>query len=391
MRFPDLRRPERNRMELLDKYLKELEMLVNTDSGKDSPEGIGADARFYAGELEKMGWHTEMVEVGYAAPCVVSYNRKADHYDLLLTGHMDTVFPKGTAAERPYTQIGDRLYGPGVCDMKAGCLSIIYALREMPAEVVDQLNIVIIFQPDEEIGSAFSRNMMCDYAKRTDVALVMEASDNEGPEPTRCIQRKGMLRLDFNFHGRAGHAGSLISNGAISAINEMAYWIIRLKELTNAQTGTTCNIGLVNGGIANNVVPAFSHMSGEVRFEREDEAQKAMLLLEELRSHAEAAGVRVERLQDHYAEPMVPSAETLAFVQRMQELEAQEGRRLAIRKRGGLSSANFLSKHVSICIDGMGPEGGKAHAVDEYLLVDSIIPSLRLTQAVIRELASHKL
>ena len=108
---------------ILAKYLRDLEMLVNIDSSQDSPEGIREVATFFNREFMLMGWKTSMVDVGAVAPCFVAVNREAEHYDIFLTGHMDTVFPKGTAAQRPFSIDGNIAKGPGVCDMKHGLLS----------------------------------------------------------------------------------------------------------------------------------------------------------------------------------------------------------------------------------------------------------------------------
>lgn len=373
----------------LEQYFRDLEMLVNVDSGQDAPEGIRRNAEFFRDAFDRMGWLTELQDIGPTGPCLVVRNREAEHYDLLLTGHLDTVFPKGTAARRPYREEENTAYGPGICDMKSGCLTMLYALQEVPAEVLEKLNILLIFQPDEEIGSIYSKELMCAWAEKCRVCLVFEAAV-DAPSPLHCVQRKGMLRLGFRFYGRAGHAGSMLTNGAVSAISEMAYWISRIDTLVSREKNTTANVGLVRGGIGNNVVAAEAEMSGEIRFEFPEEAEKAKVLIRELYRHAEATGVRVERTLEGYEPPMNPTPQTLAYVDHLNTLEAQNGRTFSIRKRGGLSAANFLSQHLPICVDGFGPAGEKAHSEDEYMLMDSVAPSIRLTAQAICALAKEK-
>ena len=374
---------------VITQYFRDLEMLVNVDSGQDAPEGIRANAEFFKTAFDSMGWITEMVDVGNTGPCLVVRNREAEQYDLLLTGHLDTVFPRGTTQTRPYREENGKAYGPGVCDMKAGCLVMLYALREIPAEELNKLNILLIFQPDEEIGSIWSRHLICDWAKKCRICLVFEAAV-DAPSPLHVVQRKGMLRFGFRFYGRAGHAGSMLTNGAISAISEMAYWINRIDSLVNKEKNTSANVGLVKGGIGNNVVAANAEMSGEVRFELLEEADKARALIEELYRHAEERGVRVERTLDGYEPPMNPTAETLEYVSQLNALEEQVGRTFVIRKRGGLSAGNFISQHLPVCVDGVGPAGEKAHADDEYMVLDSVEPCIRLTARAISALAAEK-
>ncbi|MBQ9811299.1 MAG: hypothetical protein IJM52_09080, partial [Spirochaetales bacterium] len=98
---------------VLERYLKDLEMLVNIDSAQDCPEGIMKVATFFDREFKAIGWKTSFVDVGAVAPCFVAMNREAERYDLYITGHMDTVFPKGTAAQRPFTIEGNIAKGPG--------------------------------------------------------------------------------------------------------------------------------------------------------------------------------------------------------------------------------------------------------------------------------------
>ena len=358
---------------ILAKYLRDLEMLVNIDSSQDSPEGIREVATFFNREFMLMGWKTSMVDVGAVAPCFVAVTREAEHYDIFLTGHMDTVFPKGTAAQRPFSIDGNIAKGPGVCDMKHGLLSALYAIRSLETEVLDRLNVIVAFQPDEEIGSPYSRNLLIDYAKKSDICLVLEAAEAEDV-PVHCIQRKGIIKYQFKFTGRAGHAGSMFTNGGISAITEMSYWINSIMGLVNREKETTANIGLVSGGTASNVIAEKAEMTGEIRFELLEEADKANKLIESLYDHAKEAGVTVERTHTRFDPPMMPSEETEVFVSWLDSIANTEGRSFTVRKRGGLSAANFISPHIPVCVDGMGPSGNGAHSVNEYLCVDSIGP-----------------
>lgn len=375
---------------ILDQFFRDLEALVNVDSGQDAPEGIRANAEFFKAEFDALGWITEMVDVGSTGPCLVVRNREAEYYDFFLTGHLDTVFPKGTTASRPYREEDGLIYGPGTCDMKAGCLTMLYAVKELPAEVLDRVNILMIFQPDEEIGSVYSKDLMCEWAKKCRICLVYEAAGNAKPWAHHCIQRRGAMRLGFRFHGVAGHAGNMLYNGAISAISEMAYWITRLDGLVSHEKNTTANVGIVKGGIGRNVVADTAEMEGEVRYELAEEYVKAKALLAELHQHAEAAGVRVEQTLEGETAAMVPTAETLAYVEFLSSLEKQVDREFVVFKRGGLSAANFVSQHLPICVDGMGPAGSGAHADTEYVVKDSVAPAIRLTAEAIRAVALEK-
>ncbi|MBP5162259.1 MAG: M20 family metallopeptidase [Spirochaetales bacterium] len=370
---------------VLERYLKDLETLVNIDSGQDCPEGIMEVATFFDRAFKAMGWKTSFVDVGAVAPCFVAMNREAERYDLYITGHMDTVFPKGTAAKRPFSIEGNIAKGPGVCDMKQGLLSTLYAIRAVDMSVLDRLNIIVVFQPDEEIGSPHSRDYLMEVADKSDVCLVMEAAEAEDV-PVHCIQRKGIITYSFVFTGKAGHAGSMFTNGSVSAITEMAYWINSIMGLVDKEKETTANIGIVSGGTATNVVAEHAEMAGEIRFELLEEAERANKLIESLYDHAKKAGVKVERTHTRFDPPMKPNLETKTFVEYLDWLAEQEGRSFIVRKRGGLSAANFISSHIAVCVDGMGPSGNGAHGVNEYLSVDSIGPD---TDFISRIISNH--
>ncbi len=173
------------------RYLSELKYLVNIDSGQDCPEGIRQIAEFFKEKFDGLGWHTQTLDLApMTGPCLICTNRDAERYDLLMIGHIDTVFEKGTATARPFRIEGDRAYGPGVADMKQGELMMYYVISELAREATEKLNIAVIFNPDEEIGSIYSAKVYESYAKRAEHALIYESSGTDG---ARCIERDGAM------------------------------------------------------------------------------------------------------------------------------------------------------------------------------------------------------
>ena len=161
----------------METYLKELEVLVNIDSGFGACDGATQTGLLLAEPLVQQGWILERHKVSdKCGECIVVKNREADHYDVMLVGHTDTVFPAGETQKRPFRRDEKRAYGVGVIDMKQGCLAMTYILKDLPKEVLDKLNIVAIFNPDEEIGSPYSRELVDEIARRTTCALIYEAA-----------------------------------------------------------------------------------------------------------------------------------------------------------------------------------------------------------------------
>ena len=165
----------------LSDYCANLERLVNVDSGSDNPRGVNIVADFFEKLFSDIGWRVERHHIDEAAgDCLKICNRDCDHYDLMMIGHMDTVFPVGTASKRPFRIEGNLAFGPGVSDMKSGILAMYYIVRELRASVLDRLSVCIVMNPDEEIGSVYSRPLIDGIARRSDYAFVLEGTALEG-------------------------------------------------------------------------------------------------------------------------------------------------------------------------------------------------------------------
>ena len=372
----------------LKEYLSELEYLVNTDSGSDDPEGLGKMADFFAERFNAIGWNVARHDLApESGSCLIITNRDAERYDLMLMGHLDTVFAKGQCKEHPFRIEGDRVYGLGSCDMKHGALLIYHLMKELPKEINDKLNIAVVYNPDEEIGSRYSRKIYEDIARRTDVALIYEASGTDG---ARCIERKGATGFTVEFTGKAGHSGYVFMNGAKSAISEMARWIVRLDALQSEERGTTVNVGTVSGGTRINVVAAHASMKVGIRYSLPSEAEVVEKTLRELTDEAERRGIKAEIKRNTKKDPLVPSESGRKYFAHLKDVLAEHGIEFITRARGGLSDANIIGSLGTICIDGMGPSGDYCHSVLECMDIDSVLPSFNYSMVIISDLAERK-
>jgi glutamate carboxypeptidase len=373
---------------MIEKFLKELEVLVNIDSGLGAPEGADQVGELLSQPLTERGWLLEKHKVPDACgPCFVLKNREAEHYDVLMIGHIDTVFPAGEALRHPFTRDEKRAYGVGVLDMKQGCLAMVWVLKSLPPEVLEKLNIAVIFNPDEEIGSPYSKDLTDSIARRTDCALVYEAASNT---VTRCILRKGMTRLAVEFTGKAGHAGYAFENGGINAVNEMAYWICELAKYHSAETGTTVNAGVAQGGQAANIIPDHAELELDIRYETMDEMRKIEAALEELIRHAAQAGVGLVEKKRRMTPAMEPNEKTRALCALAKEITEDMGYPFTLKKRGGLSDANHISTCGCATLDALGPTGDFDHSEDEYLELSTIQPNLEFSYRLLCKLAEQK-
>lgn len=190
----------------------------------------------------------------------------------LLLGHMDTVWPTGTLARNPFREEQGRLRGPGVFDMKAGLVQLIFALqalRELGLEPA--LAPVVFVNSDEEIGSHDSTRHIRRLARVAARVFVLEPA--LGLNGWLKTARKGVGRFEITVHGRAAHAGLNAEQG-VSAILELSHVIQQLFELNDAARGTTVNVGQVDGGIASNVIAPASRAVVDVRVRSRDDAER---------------------------------------------------------------------------------------------------------------------
>ena len=369
----------------LDAYLSDLEPLINVDCGTCTPEGVATIADRMTAHYESIGWHVTRHHVDdRAGPCLSVTNKpEATEYDVLLVGHMDTVFPKGTAAERPMSVRDGQAYGPGVADMKSGLLNAFYALKHLPQAVTDKLAICVAMNCDEEIGSIYSQDFIESMAKKSKQVLVCEAARTDG---SLVKARKGLAVYDIEFHGRAAHAGNEPEKG-ISAITEMAQWIVELNKLTNFETGTTLNFGVVSGGSAGNVVPEYAKACLDIRFWNNADYEQIDFRLHEMAENPFLKGIRIEKVRTAHKPAMVPSEQTEALMALVEACGREENIDITWQAVGGGSDANFTAALGIPSLDGLGPIGGAMHSDKEFLVLDSIEPRIRLLQRVLTRLA----
>ena len=370
----------------LDRYLRELELLVNTDSGQGNPEGITAVGDFFADRFAAMGWIVEKHDLRPdTGNCTVVKNREADRYDLMLIGHVDTVFQTGETAKRPFRRDEKNCYGCGVIDMKQGCLSMLYILEQLPAEVNEKLNIMAIFNPDEEVGSRWSKPILHRYAAICDKIFVFEAGGSHPGMVT--VERKGQTALSVTITGRAGHAGYMFENGSLSAVTEAVHWVNVLNRYHSQEMDTTVNVGVFQAGEKRNVVAQTATVAWDIRYSRPEIKKEVEKTLDELVRHAEAGGYKVAFGLRKTSPALAPDEKGWAYVERMKKVAEKTGVTFALKKRGGMSDANHMSQLGPICVDSLGPTGDFDHSDREYLAIDSIVPYTQFAYDLICNLA----
>ena len=368
----------------IEQYMKDLEYLVNIDCNAQNFAGIDKVADYLARDFTGPMWHVKRIDCGpgCAKPLIIT-NTTDTEYDVTLCCHMDTVFPDGTVAVRPFSVKGDRAYGPGVSDMKCCCLQGTHVLKALEAAgTLKQLKVCLAFNSEEEIGSVHVQPWLQELGAHSRYCLVLEAARANG---ARVLERKGVCRYQVSLKGRAAHAGNAPQDGR-SAINEMAYWILQLASLTNYETGLTVNTGVVKGGSGYNSVAADAFMDIDLRIM--DKAQLSIMdeAFAKLQDHAKNAEIETDITVVSSMPPMASTPETAGLVEIIDNASRAFGLSTEWVKAGGGSDGNHTSGAGATTVDGIGPTGAGGHSEAEYLELDSVEPSLHCLEKILLDL-----
>ena len=298
----------------------------------------------------------------------------------LMIGHLDTVWPLGTLEEMPLVNDGQTLHGPGVYDMKAGVVQMIYALQALRHFGLEpEVTPVVFINADEEIGSHDSGRSIRRLARRADRAFVLEPS--LGPDGQIKTRRKGVGRYTLHVRGKAAHAGLDPEKGA-SAILELSYQIQKLFELNDPDAGISVNVGMIDGGLRPNVIAPESTAVVDVRVPTHALADSIHEKILALYSHTEGVEVSVEGRIGR------PPMEQNAEARRLWEIARARGRELGLELEqaaaGGGSDGNTTSQYTPT-LDGMGAVGAGAHAHHEHIELDRLAGRTALLSLLLME------
>jgi glutamate carboxypeptidase len=301
---------------------------------------------------------------------------------ILVLSHIDTVHPIGTlAGALPFRRDGDRLYGPGLYDMKGGAYLAFDAFRAVARAGSAQLPIVYLFTPDEEVGSPISRQVIEAEASRARYVLVTEPARDGGKVVT---SRKGVGRFEVTATGVPAHSGGSHRKGR-SAIKEMAHQILAIEAMTDYTRGVTTTIGMISGGTAANVIPQHCHISVDLRVRDAvtgREFEERILGLKSV-----DPDVKLKITGGMNRPPFEKTAAIDALLRQAQALARDIGFVLADTiMTGGGSDGNFTAALGIPTLDGLGIDGDGAHTEWEHGYISSIEPRTRLMRRLFETL-----
>jgi glutamate carboxypeptidase len=369
-------------------FLQDLRALVSVDCGTSNKAGVDRVGNWVGERCTAWGWKVERIPQGEYGDLWKARIAGQGSGRIVLMGHLDTVYPKGTAAARPMHMEGDKLLGPGVSDMKGGLLIGMYALRALQqAGFADFEELTFLFNSDEEVSSPVSKPVYQAEVQKADAALVLESARSNG---NIVSARKGSGTYRLNVIGRSAHAGVEPEKG-INAVVELAHRILALQGLNGLAPGVTVNTTLIGGGTASNSIPESAWADLDVRaVDRESADLIHQALMDEAGKPPSVAGAQVHLEGAFHFPPMERTPAVALLAELARESAAAIGFQIGESATGGASDASNVAELGVPVLDGLGPVGGMDHSPEEYILPDSILPRTAMLAGLIRRILASR-
>ena len=334
---------------------------------------------------EKINDRGEVEEVAFG-PVYHFKKRPSANRKVLLTGHLDTVFPKDHPFQKPVNLDGNTLNGPGVADMKGGILVMLVALEALERSgVAGSLGYEILLNSDEEVGSTGSGAILTECAKACDFGMTFEPAWADG---TLAGERKGSGNFSVIMRGRSAHAGREFEKG-VNAIAALAELVTELQALNGTEQGLTINPGLITGGTATNVVPDLAICKFNVRVKTVD--QQAWFEREFkkiLDKYNARQGLKAESHGHFTRVPKILTGANKKLFEVLKGLGKEIGIEVAWAPTGGCCDGNNLAAAGLPNIDTLGVRGGKIHTDEEFALLDSFTERAKLSTLLLLNYAA---
>jgi glutamate carboxypeptidase len=356
--------------------LRLLKRFVLCESPTESKPAVDRFGRIVAAEWKKRGAKIEFLQqkragnhlrVTWSAIRARRNGLSARAGQILVLGHLDTVYELGTIKKMPFRVTPDRGFGPGIFDMKGGLVIALFAAEALAhAAWLPRRRIVFLWTSDEETGSETSRKVIEREAQRSMAVMVLEPAN--GPKGKLKTRRKAVGTADLIITGRAAHAG-LDPGAGVNAVHELALQAARLMRLNNPRRGITVNPTIAQGGTRSNVIPAEARLTIDLRAETIGDMRRIERKLKTLRPILPGAGVAV---QGGFSRPPLERCASADLFSQAQELAHQLGFSVDECLAGGGSDGNFTAALGVPTLDGLGAVGAAAHSPDEQVIISAL-------------------
>src|SRR5579863_3233490 len=375
---------------MMEEYLADLQAIVNIDSGTYTKVGIDRVGIYLQERFQATGFstHIERQEEFGNHLVATRAGSNPDGSRILLVGHIDTVFPAGEVARRPFAisqrEDGSRIAtGPGVLDMKSGVLLGMYGLRLLIAMNAESYQrVTFLCNSDEEIGSPSSKPQVEELARQADAVIVLE--------PGRLLNtvvssRRASGQYRVEVHGLSAHAGVEPQRGR-NAILELSYQVQKMQALNGMVPGTTLSVGIIHGGERTNVVPDYAYFDMDARASDKTGQQALEAAMQQVVSQNKLQGTRITLSGSMLCQPFERNKANERMVQLAREAGSELGLKIQDVSSGGASDANTTAAMGIPTLDGLGAGGGLAHNPGEYIELDYLPIRIALVMGLIRRI-----
>jgi glutamate carboxypeptidase len=362
--------------------------LVVAESPSDAPAAVNACVDVAAEHAKTLGarvkLHPPKRGLSYGAALEARFGRRSRPASagkpLLLLGHLDTVWPIGTLASMPFRIANSRLWGPGTLDMKAGVAMALTAVELLAEAGALDREVVLLLNPDEEVGSPFSRPITERLAAECAAVFVLEPAQGLAYKTAR----KGTGDWRIDIAGVAAHAGIDFERGA-SAVRELAHVVETVSNWTQIKHGLTVSVGVACGGSKTNVIPAEAWAEVDVRIARKADGPRIARRFGALKARDPRCPLTITGGINR--PPMERTRSTVRLFRKAKALAAELGIALEEAATGGASDGNFTSALGVPTLDGMGAVGQGAHAPHEGVAVEHLAPRTALLAGMLIDCA----
>ncbi|MDD0982278.1 M20/M25/M40 family metallo-hydrolase [Pseudomonas shahriarae] len=368
-------------------YLATVKELVDIDTGTGHGLGLKTVSAMLVERLKGLGAEvTTTPATPSAGDNIVGTLKGTGSKNFLLMVHYDTVFGPGTAAKRPFKLDGERAYGPGVADAKGGVAMILHSLQILQDQKFKDFGtLTVLFNPDEETGSAGSKKIIAELARHQDYVFSYEPPDRDAVT----VATNGINGVFLDVKGKSSHAGSAPEAGHNAAM-ELAHQMLQLKDLGDPAKGTTVNWTLIKGGEKRNIIPSSASAEADMRYADLSETDRVLADAQRIAANKLIDGTEVTLRLEKGRPPLArnPGSEQLAKA--AQALYKKIGRNIepiAMRFGTDAGYAYMPGSAKPAVLETMGVVGAGLHADDEYIELSSIAPRLYLTVALITQLS----
>jgi len=370
-----------------------LEQLVSIESGSGQLDGLSRMANLLESRLQSLGMTTRRhkTTAGAGADVVIGSMTGTGRRRFLMLAHMDTVYQAGILNTQPFKREGNKLYGPGIADDKGGIAVILHALKILAdAGWKDFDQITVLFNPDEEVGSVGSGELIASLADQHEIVLSFEPTSTREHQQSESLLlgAAGTAAATLTVKGRASHAGVSPELGR-NAIIEISHQMIQTKDVAASIPGTQLNWTNVISNKATNQIPELATARADVRLTIPGAERPLLTALQAKVASSKLVPDTESNIQLVIGRPAFragPAGKALA--EKAQQIYRELDRSLVLVPMiGGATDAAFAGRSgKATVVESFGLAGFGYHARDEYIDIESIVPRLYLTTRLLVDL-----